>query len=96
MRNKRWNHNTSAWRVRRLACEGASCGAEAPAAALAVQALDAHAVYAADLRHPIEVPAAERAADWRLPWPDYTPTRYEQKAIRDGRTPCYLTSLRSG
>jgi len=37
-----------------------SSRAEAPAAALAVQALDAHAVYAADLRHPIEVPAAER------------------------------------
>ena len=34
--------------------------AEPPTTALAVRALDAHVVYAADLRHPIEVPAAER------------------------------------
>jgi tRNA (guanine-N7-)-methyltransferase len=48
------------------------------------------------LRSPHFTWTAERAADWRLPWPDYTPTRYEQKAIRDGRTPCYLTFRRSG
>jgi tRNA (guanine-N7-)-methyltransferase len=48
------------------------------------------------LRSPHFVWTAERAADWRSPWPDYTPTRYEQKAIRDGRTPCYLTFRRSG
>ena len=34
---------------------------------------------------------AERAADWRTPWPDWTRTRYEAKAVREGRTPCYLT-----
>jgi tRNA (guanine-N7-)-methyltransferase len=33
---------------------------------------------------------AERADDWRLPWPGYTPTRYERKARREGRAPCYL------
>ena len=48
------------------------------------------------LRSPHFVWTAERAADWRSPWPDYTPTRYEQKAIREGRTPCYLTFRRSG
>jgi tRNA (guanine-N7-)-methyltransferase len=47
------------------------------------------------LRSPHFIWTAERAADWRLPWPDYTPTRYEQKAIRDGRRPCYLTFRRS-
>jgi tRNA (guanine-N7-)-methyltransferase len=34
--------------------------------------------------------AAERADDWRLPWPDFGGTRYEAKAKREGRTPCYL------
>jgi tRNA (guanine-N7-)-methyltransferase len=34
---------------------------------------------------------AERAADWRIPWGDWIPTRYEQKALREGRTPHYLT-----
>lgn len=28
--------------------------------------------------------------DWRAPWPDWPGTRYETKAIREGRTPCYL------
>lgn len=27
--------------------------------------------------------AAERAADWRQPWPGHTPTRYEQKRLGD-------------
>jgi len=34
---------------------------------------------------------AERSADWRLAWDDWTPTRYEQKALREGRSPHYLT-----
>jgi tRNA (guanine-N7-)-methyltransferase len=34
---------------------------------------------------------AECAADWREPWPDWTRTRYEAKAIREGRVPHYLT-----
>jgi tRNA (guanine-N7-)-methyltransferase len=33
---------------------------------------------------------AERADDWRCPWPGFTTTRYEAKATREGRTPCYL------
>lgn len=33
---------------------------------------------------------ATRADDWRKPWPDWPGTRYEAKAIREGRTPCYL------
>lgn len=34
---------------------------------------------------------AERPADWREPWDDWLSTRYEQKALREGRTPHYLT-----
>ncbi len=34
---------------------------------------------------------AERAADWRAPWPDYRQTRYEAKARREGRASCYLS-----
>jgi tRNA (guanine-N7-)-methyltransferase len=33
---------------------------------------------------------AERAADWRMPWPEFIRTRYEAKAVREGRAPCYL------
>jgi tRNA (guanine-N7-)-methyltransferase len=33
---------------------------------------------------------AETADDWRKPWPGFSRTRYEAKAIREGRTPCYL------
>jgi tRNA (guanine-N7-)-methyltransferase len=33
---------------------------------------------------------AERADDWRLPWDGFTSTRYEAKAKREGRVPCYL------
>ena len=33
---------------------------------------------------------AERADDWRQPWPGFTSTRYEAKAKREGRVPCYL------
>jgi tRNA (guanine-N7-)-methyltransferase len=37
---------------------------------------------------------AERADDWRKPWPGYPGTRYETKALREGRTPCYLVFRR--
>ena len=30
---------------------------------------------------------AEQADDWRKPWPGFTRTRYEAKAVREGRTP---------
>jgi tRNA (guanine-N7-)-methyltransferase len=33
---------------------------------------------------------AERAGDWRQPWPDYTKTRYGAKAEREGRHAAYL------
>jgi tRNA (guanine-N7-)-methyltransferase len=33
---------------------------------------------------------AERADDWRNPWPGFVRTRYEAKAIREGRVPAYL------
>jgi tRNA (guanine-N7-)-methyltransferase len=33
---------------------------------------------------------AERADDWRKPWPGFAGTRYEAKAKREGRVPCYL------
>ncbi|MEM1072872.1 MAG: tRNA (guanine(46)-N(7))-methyltransferase TrmB [Pseudomonadota bacterium] len=35
--------------------------------------------------------AATRPADWREAWPDWISTRYEQKALREGRRPHYLT-----
>jgi tRNA (guanine-N7-)-methyltransferase len=37
---------------------------------------------------------AQRADDWRLPWPDFSETRYEAKAKRAGRVPCYLVFRR--
>ena len=46
------------------------------------------------LQHLLRSPAfewtAERADDWRQPWPGFTSTRYEAKAKREGRVPCYL------
>jgi len=33
---------------------------------------------------------AERAQDWRAPWPGYTMTRYGMKATREGRKAAYL------
>ena len=39
---------------------------------------------------------AQRPADWRRPWGDWLSTRYEQKALREGRTPHYLTFPRQG
>jgi tRNA (guanine-N7-)-methyltransferase len=38
---------------------------------------------------------AERADDWRKPWADFSRTRYEAKAIREGRAPCYLAFRRA-
>jgi tRNA (guanine-N7-)-methyltransferase len=37
---------------------------------------------------------AECAADWRAPWPEFSGTRYEAKAKREGRVPCFLTFRR--
>ncbi|MEI8151807.1 MAG: tRNA (guanine(46)-N(7))-methyltransferase TrmB [Hyphomicrobiales bacterium] len=38
---------------------------------------------------------AEQTDDWRLPWPHWSGTRYEAKAKREGRTPCYLIFRRT-
>lgn len=46
------------------------------------------------LRAPDFTWTATRAADWQRPWPHWITTRYEQKAIGDGRRPCYITALR--
>jgi tRNA (guanine-N7-)-methyltransferase len=45
----------------------------------------AHLMRAADFRW-----TAERADDWRRPWPGYTMTRYGTKAAREGRKAAYL------
>ncbi|HVL72391.1 MAG TPA: tRNA (guanine(46)-N(7))-methyltransferase TrmB [Beijerinckiaceae bacterium] len=37
---------------------------------------------------------AERPDDWRRPWPDWPGTRYEAKALREGRKASYLTFRR--
>jgi tRNA (guanine-N7-)-methyltransferase len=42
------------------------------------------------MRSPHFVWAAEQADDWRKPWLGFTSTRYEAKAVRQGRVPCYL------
>ncbi|MCL4111669.1 UNVERIFIED_CONTAM: hypothetical protein GTU68_023625 [Idotea baltica] len=34
---------------------------------------------------------ADHPTDWDTPWSDWHSTRYEQKALREGRTPHYLT-----
>jgi len=38
---------------------------------------------------------AERADDWRQPWPEFAGTRYEAKAKQEGRPPCYLVFRRT-
>jgi tRNA (guanine-N7-)-methyltransferase len=42
------------------------------------------------LRSPGFLWTAERADDWLRPWPGYRSTRYEKKAIREGRAPAYF------
>ncbi|MET4101384.1 tRNA (guanine-N7-)-methyltransferase [Roseovarius sp. MBR-78] len=37
---------------------------------------------------------AEGPRDWRAPWDDWISTRYEKKALREGRVPHYLTFRR--
>jgi tRNA (guanine-N7-)-methyltransferase len=46
------------------------------------------------IRSPDFAWTAERADDWRKPWPDFAGTRYQAKALREGRAPCYLTFRR--
>jgi tRNA (guanine-N7-)-methyltransferase len=42
------------------------------------------------LRSPDFIWTAEKADDWRKPWPGFHGTRYEAKAKREGRTPAYF------
>jgi tRNA (guanine-N7-)-methyltransferase len=51
-------------------------------------------VLARVLRSPDFRWTAERPDDWRRPYADWTGTRYEAKATREGRVPSYLTFLR--
>ncbi|UZE49371.1 tRNA (guanine(46)-N(7))-methyltransferase TrmB [Rhodopseudomonas sp. P2A-2r] len=46
-------------------------------------------------RAPDFIWTAERADDWRLPWPNYTMTRYGRKATREGRKAAYLIFKRT-
>jgi len=47
-------------------------------------------------RAPDFIWTAERADDWRQPWAGFRGTRYEAKAKREGRMPCYLEFRRKG
>jgi tRNA (guanine-N7-)-methyltransferase len=47
------------------------------------------------IRSPHFTWTAEQADDWRRPWPGFTSTRYEAKAKREGRVPCYLIFKRN-
>lgn len=38
--------------------------------------------------------AATGSSDWKTPWAHWPGTRYEAKAVREGRTPAYLTFTR--
>jgi tRNA (guanine-N7-)-methyltransferase len=51
-------------------------------------------VLARALRSPDFRWTAERADDWRKPYEGWPGTRYEAKAIREGRVPSYLTFVR--
>jgi tRNA (guanine-N7-)-methyltransferase len=44
--------------------------------------------------HPAFEWQARTAADWRAPYEDWPGTRYETKAVREGRKPAYLSFLR--
>lgn len=46
------------------------------------------------LRSPDFVWTAEQPDDWRLPWENWPSTRYEAKAIREGRTSSYIIAKR--
>ncbi|QCI66192.1 tRNA (guanosine(46)-N7)-methyltransferase TrmB [Phreatobacter stygius] len=46
------------------------------------------------MRSPSFAFAAEKARDWTTPWVGWESTRYEAKALREGRNPCYLTFRR--
>ena len=47
------------------------------------------------LRSPDFIWAPLSASDWQRPWEGWAGTRYEDKALRDGRRPAYLTFRRN-
>lgn len=47
------------------------------------------------LRSPDFIWTAERADDWRQPWAGFSGTRYQAKAYREGRAPCFLIFRRT-
>ena len=47
-------------------------------------------------RSPDFIWTAERADDWRMPWPNYTMTRYGRKAEREGRKAAYVVARKAG
>lgn len=54
----------------------------------------ARTVLEAALPHPAFRWTACQPADWRTPWTDWPGTRYEAKALREGRRPMFLTFIR--
>ncbi|MEJ1159647.1 tRNA (guanine(46)-N(7))-methyltransferase TrmB [Prosthecomicrobium sp. N25] len=46
------------------------------------------------LDHPAFRWTARASADWHTPWPEWPGTRYEAKALAEGRRPAYLTAER--
>lgn len=58
--------------------------------------IDAYArtVLEAAIPHPQFRWTASGPADWRSPWQDWPGTRYEAKALREGRRPMFFTFLR--
>jgi tRNA (guanine-N7-)-methyltransferase len=52
--------------------------------------------YVRQTREEVPVAGFDLADDGDLPWADWHSTRYEQKALREGRPPHYLTYLRHG
>ncbi|WP_395666829.1 tRNA (guanine(46)-N(7))-methyltransferase TrmB [Methylocella sp.] len=48
------------------------------------------------LRSPHFAWRATQAADWTTPWEGWQGTRYEAKALREGRTPAYFTFVATG
>jgi tRNA (guanine-N7-)-methyltransferase len=55
----------------------------------------ARTVLEAATPHPAFRWTATSAADWRTPWPDWPGTRYEAKALREGRRPMFFTFVRT-
>lgn len=54
----------------------------------------AHTVLEAAIPHSAFRWTATAPSSWRTPWPDWPGTRYEAKALREGRRPMFLTFLR--